>query len=89
MDDGDQKWKKRSNAVRISTNCFTEYECCVLQQVLIHRYGFKVSSHKAEKTKLGTQRYRLYIHERCFTDFKSVVLLELLPSMMYKMPGSE
>lgn len=89
MDDSDQKWKGHKIAVRISTTGFTENECLILQQAFSNRYGLKVSLHKDGKSKLGRQQYRLFIPKASFPAFKDIVLPNILPSMLYKLPGFE
>jgi len=85
INDGDQKWKGRSTAVRISTNSFTKQECCLLENALISRYNVKVTVQKADIPKLNIQQYCLYICSKSFTTLKNIGTP--VPSMAYKMPS--
>lgn len=86
MDDGDQKWKGRSRGMRFSINSFPLEDCELLCDVLTQKYSLKTSLEKAEKSKKGTQHYRLYVSTKSYEILKDLIFLELHPSMVYKFP---
>lgn len=87
MDDGDQKWKHKSKAVRISTQGFTKQDCELLCQALTNKYGLQTKLVKAEVTSEGVQQYRLYISSKSYNRLRDLIYSELLPSLRYKFPN--
>lgn len=86
MDDGDQKWKGHSRAVRISVNSFSKSDCELLCSVLHDKYDLRTSLQKADSSKLGIQQYRLYISAYSYEILRDLIYPQLLPSMLYKFP---
>ena len=80
MDDGALKWKGRSNAVRLRTDSFSEFEVLLLQKALQDKFSLKVSVVRQNSC------FRLCILEESYLDLKSLVLPYLEPSMYYKFP---
>ncbi len=86
MDDGDQKWKGHSRAVRISIHSFVYDDCELLQQALANKYGLQTTLQKAEISQEGIQQYRLYFSTKCYDTLRCLIYPKLLPSMLYKFP---
>lgn len=86
IDDGDQKWKGHSRAVRFSTNSFSVEDCELLCTALRQKYKLKPSLQKAEKTKQGIQQYCLYISTRSYPILKDLLWKHIVLSMRYKFP---
>lgn len=86
MDDGDQKRKNRSRGSRLSTNAFTQAECELLQAALTNKFGFCVTLEKADVTKEGVQRHRLYISARSYDLVRNLIYDKLVPCILYKFP---
>ena len=80
MDDGAQKWKGKSLAVRFCTDNFVYRDAKKLAQVLQDKYGLKVS---LQKKKL---HWRIYISSYSYTTLKKYIFSYFIESMLYKFP---
>lgn len=80
MDDGAQKWKGKSLAVRFCTDNFVYQDVKKLAQVLQHKYDLKVS---LQKKKL---HWRIYISSYSYDTLKNCIFSYFIESMLYKFP---
>ena len=80
MDDGAQKWKFKSLAVRFCTDNFLYQDVKLLLNVLSNTYDLKVSLQK-KNTK-----YRIYISSYSYNCLKQLIYPFLHKSMLYKFP---
>lgn len=86
MDDGDQKWKGHSRAMRLSTQGFVESDVDLLRHALQKKFGLSTTKEKADVAKDGSQRYRIYLTTSCYDTLRDVLYPNLLPYMRYKFP---
>ena len=80
MDDGAQKWKKKSLGVRFCTDSFILSDIDRLSKVLRDKYSLKISIQKKGDF------FRIYVTSHSFVVFKNLIYVFLIPSMMYKFP---
>lgn len=80
MDDGAQKWKNKSLAVRFCTDNFLYNDVKRLQSVLSNTYTLKTSLQKKNTY------HRIYISSSSYVCLKQLVYDFLHPSMLYKFP---
>ncbi len=78
MDDGAQKWEKKSLGVRFCTDNFSEV--LILTSLLKHKYNYKSFTQK----KGGN--YRIYISSTSYFLLKNLIYVYLVPCMLYKFP---
>ena len=82
MDDGAQKWKGKSLAVRFCTDNFTAKDVQLLAQILIQDYNLKASLEKKER------RNRIYISSYSYETLKNLIFSYFIESMLYKFPSN-
>ncbi len=80
MDDGAQKWKATSLAVRFCTDNFLLEHVQLLQNVLVKTYNLKISLQKKDTN------YRIYGSSYSYMSLKGLIYIYLHPSMLYKFP---
>ena len=80
MDDGAQKWKGKSLAVRFCTDNFLYKDVILLHNVLVKTYNLKISLQKKNSN------YRIYISSYSYKCLKHLIYIYLHPSMVYKFP---
>lgn len=83
MDDGALKWKGRSNAMRICTECFSEQDVERLRKALKNKYQIHTNRSKRTKQELLIG-YRLEINEENSLPFSQLIRPYLINCMMYK-----
>jgi hypothetical protein len=80
MDEGALKWKGQSNAVRLCTDSFQEFEVKRLKDALIKNFDLKCFL----QTKNNI--CRISILETSYPELKELIVPHLLPCMYYKFP---
>ena len=80
MDDGAQKWKGRSLAVRLCTDGFRPDEVSKLAAILATKYDLKTS------LQAKGHGLRIYISSDSYDNLRRVIYPHLLPSMLHKFP---
>nr|AAG61151.1 unknown [Sarcinofilum mucosum] len=83
MDDGAQKWKGRSLAVRFCTDNFTRSEVQTLSKLLERSYSLKTSIQKQRN------QFRIYVSSDSFFQLKTLIYPYLHPSMLFKFPEGD
>lgn len=90
MDDGGEKWKRKSLGVRFCTDSFTLSEIDTLTLVLKDKYLLRNSIQKKEKFLPKNQErrkgYRIYVSSCSYPVLKSLVYPFLISSLRYKFP---
>jgi len=83
MDDGALKWLGKSNAMRISTESFSEEGVNRLQKALKKLYG--IETNKVRKTNQNVFiGYRIGINEQNSANFRELIKPHLIDCMKYK-----
>lgn len=87
MDDGSLKWKAHSNAMRVSTECYTKDGVNRLRNALLHLYGIPTGTTKKTlmvnglKVNVGKL---ISIPEDSSTTFRQLIEPHLVDCMRYK-----
>lgn len=80
MDDGAQKWKKKSLAVRLCTDNFSHNDVELLARTLSEKFSLKTSLQKK------SLNWRIYISSSSYEILKELIFSYFLSSMVYKFP---
>ena len=80
MDDGAQKWKNRSLAVRLCTDNFSYKGVELLARTLSEKFSLKTSLQKKGLS------WRIYISSSSYEILKELIFSYFLSSMVYKFP---
>ena len=80
MDDGAQKWKGKTKAVRFCTDGFLHSDVKVLADLLAKTYKLETSLEKKGKHR------RVYVSAKSHSLLKELIYEFLIPSMYYKFP---
>lgn len=80
MDDGAQKWKGKSLAMRFCTDNFIKSDVQLLADVLKHKFKLKTSLQKQR------DRWRIYISSDSYEVIKDLIFDDVELSMRYKFP---
>jgi len=83
MDDGALKWLKRSNAMRICTESFSNEGVTRIQNALKNRYNIKTTLTRKSLSD-GSIGYRTAIPEESSATFREVIKPYLVDCMQYK-----
>jgi hypothetical protein len=68
-----------SGGLRLCTNSYSLSEVVLLINVLIIRYDFKCTIHKA-----GPDQFMIYIHKKSMDNLRNIVKPFIVSSMLYK-----
>ena len=80
MDDGAQKWKGKSLAVRFCTDNFLKNEVQLLAKLLHTKFGLMTSLQKKNK------KYRVYVKTTSYETLKNLIFPYFIESMQHKFP---